>query len=210
MDVWPCEKAHKLLLQNSIMYRSSDISSCSVDEKYNSSSGMQTNIWGPAMWMSLHIVSFNYPVNPTKHQQQTYASWLVHTGQILPCKYCRENFEKNMTAAGWQWTDHATNLDVVMKNRNTFSFFVWKLHDNVNQMLQKQSPPFEEVRNMFESMRASCLTDDEKIKLEFESKELGCVRPLHKGKRGKCVISIVPSDQTQINSLKIDEQCMPK
>ena len=68
-----------------------------LEEKYGSSSGMQTNIWGPAMWMSIHVVSFNYPVKPTKEQMKHYATWLTSIGNVLPCKYCRDNFKNNMT-----------------------------------------------------------------------------------------------------------------
>lgn len=177
--------------------------------KYESSSGMQTNIWGPAMWMSIHIVSFNYPVQPTLEDKRHYSTWLVHIGTILPCKYCRENFTKNMAAAGWRWTRLEDNFDTVMRTRHMFSKFCYLLHDNVNQMLKKSSPPFEQVCEKIESMRASCLTEEEKKKMERESKELGCVRPLHKGARGKCVISIVPV-QREVEGFSIDKKCMPK
>lgn len=170
---------------------------------------MQTNIWGPAMWMSIHVVSFNYPVEPSIEQKKTYSKWLVNTGNILPCKYCRENFEKNMSAAGWRWNDTDANIRDIMKSRHTFSHFCWKLHNNVNEMLGKKSLEFETIRDMYESMRASCLTDEEKTKLELESKELGCIRPLHKGKRGKCVISIVPVSENA-KTLSVHHKCLPQ
>ena len=177
--------------------------------KYESSSGMQTNIWGPAMWMSIHVVSFNYPVNPTREDKQNYAAWLIHVGKILPCRYCRENFSKNMRATGWDWTRLDANFETIMKTRSSFSKFCYILHDNINQMLHKTSPPFEQVCEKIESMRASCLSEEEINNMEKESKELGCVRPLHKGARGKCVISIVPV-QEKVEGFSIDKKCMPR
>ena len=33
--------------------------------EYNSGDGMLTSIWGPSLWHYLHVISFNYPTNPT-------------------------------------------------------------------------------------------------------------------------------------------------
>ena len=37
---------------------------------YAAPDGMQTYAWGPAMWHSLHMISFNYPVEPTSQQKK--------------------------------------------------------------------------------------------------------------------------------------------
>ena len=37
---------------------------------YISGDGMQTNIWGPAMWHYLHTMSFNYPIEPTPENKK--------------------------------------------------------------------------------------------------------------------------------------------
>ena len=200
--IWPSLKSLENLQKIGTTKRKND-----SEEMYESGSGMQTNIWGPAMWMSIHVLSFNYPVKPTKEQMNDYATWLTSLGNILPCKYCRENFKENMTTSGWSWSNSLENETKILKSRNTFSHFCWRLHNNVNRMLGKTSPPFEEVRDRFESMRASCLSEKEKIDLKRESKELGCIRPLHKGERGKCVISIVPVKE-DIASFTIHEKCL--
>ena len=36
---------------------------------YSSSEGMLTSVWGPSLWHTLHTISFNYPVKPTKEQK---------------------------------------------------------------------------------------------------------------------------------------------
>ena len=33
---------------------------------YNSGDGMLTSVWGPSLWHYLHVMSFNYPINPTR------------------------------------------------------------------------------------------------------------------------------------------------
>ena len=37
---------------------------------YYSGDGMLTSVWGPALWHYLHVISFNYPVNPTNLQKK--------------------------------------------------------------------------------------------------------------------------------------------
>ena len=39
---------------------------------YYSGDGMLTTIWGPAMWHTLHTISFNYPVKPSCDDKKNY------------------------------------------------------------------------------------------------------------------------------------------
>ena len=38
----------------------------------NSNNGMLTTVWGPSLWHYLHILSFNFPLKPTKIQKQKH------------------------------------------------------------------------------------------------------------------------------------------
>jgi hypothetical protein len=40
--------------------------------KNNQNNGFMTSIWGPAIWHFLHIVSFNYPIEPTNKNKRDY------------------------------------------------------------------------------------------------------------------------------------------
>ena len=66
---------------------------------FNSNNGMSTTIWGPIIWSGLHITSFNYPVNPTASDKKNYKTWFLSYKNILPCVYCRGNFEKNLKSS---------------------------------------------------------------------------------------------------------------
>ena len=129
------------------------------EEDFASSDGMMTAVWGPALWMSMHTISFNYPVQPREQDKRTYARWLCSTGKVLPCGYCRRNFEKNLRAAGFFEKSPSP-----FENRESFSRLVWRLHDEVNKMLGKPpSPSYEEVRQQYESFRSRCLTKAEEV-----------------------------------------------
>ena len=63
---------------------------------YENDNGMLTTVWGPSLWHSIHTISFNYPVKPTKREQADYYKFIMSLEKVLPCRYCRENFSKNM------------------------------------------------------------------------------------------------------------------
>ena len=120
----------------------------SIFEKrdYESSNGMQSSIFGPPLWFSLHITSFNYPVKPTAEDKINYKTWLLSHRYTLPCGYCRKNFDNNIKKAGFN--------DSCMKNRETFSKFIYKLHNCINKMLGKNIEiSYEEVRDRYENFR---------------------------------------------------------
>ena len=45
---------------------------------YLSGDGMLTSVWGPSMWHFLHIMSFNYPINPTPEDKSNYRNFILN------------------------------------------------------------------------------------------------------------------------------------
>lgn len=120
---------------------------------YDSGDGMLTSVWGPGMWHFLHTMSFNYPIEPTPQQQQQYRTFIIGLQHILPCKYCRMNLRNNFKTFPLQLCH--------MKNRDTFSRYVYRLHEIVNKMLGKQSGlTYCDVRERYEHFRSRCTADD--------------------------------------------------
>ena len=39
---------------------------------------MLTSVWGPSLWHTLHTISFNYPVKPTKQQKKHYKTLIMN------------------------------------------------------------------------------------------------------------------------------------
>ena len=44
---------------------------------FYSGDGFLTSVWGPAIWHSLHIISFNYPVKPTNEEKNQYRNYVL-------------------------------------------------------------------------------------------------------------------------------------
>jgi hypothetical protein len=172
-------------------------------DDFNSGDGMITSSWGPAFWHILHMMSFNYPVNPTKEDKHQYKNFILNLRYVLPCKYCRMNLKNNFKILP------LTNE--CMKNRETFSRYIYNLHETVNKMLGKTSGlSYEDVRIRYENFRSRCTIEKPKLfnfrKLKTLKKEKGCTEPLY-GKKSKCVIKIVPQDSSD-KTFQMDEQCI--
>ena len=164
------------------------------EKDYNSNDGMITYIWGPSLWHVLHTISFNYPVNPTNKNKIDYYKYIKNLKNILPCKYCRDNLKKNFKILPLTKN--------VFNNRYSFSKYIYDLHELINKMLNKNSNlTYNEVRDRYENFRSRCIDNKNK------NIENGCVEPLYKGEKSKCILSIVPRDES-ISSFTIDKKCL--
>ena len=108
---------------------------------YYSGDGMLTTVWGPSMWHFLHTMSFNYPVQPTDDDKKHYRDFMLSLQYVLPCKYCRQNLTKNYKVFPLKASD--------MANRESFSRYVYKLHEMINKMLKKKSRSSFKIRTLF-------------------------------------------------------------
>jgi len=168
---------------------------------YKNGDGMLTAVWGPSLWHYLHIMSFNYPVEPTNQDKINYRQFILNLQNVLPCKYCRINLKNNFKA-------HPLKM-CHMKNRDSFSRYIFKLHEIINKMLNKNSNlKYCDVRERYEHFRSRCVLEKPKI-FKFnktKKKEKGCTEPLY-GKKAKCIIKIVPQEN-KCKTLQIDKKCL--
>lgn len=152
-------------------------------QHYNSGDGMLTTVWGPPTWHSLHTISFNYPVHPTCQDKTNYRNHILNLRFVLPCGKCRLNLCKNFK-----------KLPLTMKHmesRETFSKYVYDLHEVINKMLGKKSAlSYNDVRERYEHFRARCNTI-----IDIKNKENGCTEPIY-GEKSKCVLHIVPQKKS--------------
>ena len=169
-------------------------------EDYKSGDGMLTSVWGPSLWHSLHTISFNYPNEPTKIQKRSYMRFIKSLVNVLPCRYCRENLKKNFKVLPLTMSE--------MKNRETFSRYIYNLHELINTMLQKKSNlSYEDVRERYEHFRSRCNNKTKKLKTKKlkTKKEKGCTKSEY-GNKTKCVIRIVPFKSKE-ETFKISQKC---
>ena len=88
-------------------------------DKPNSTHGFLTSVWGPMMWSMLHMISLNYPVNPSYYQKQHYYQFVLSLTHVLPCRACRQNMIHTINDMGFSIEKH-------MENRDTFSQWIYE------------------------------------------------------------------------------------
>jgi hypothetical protein len=171
---------------------------------YISGDGMLVSVWGPAQWHFLHTMSFNYPVKPTPEDKRHYMDYVKNLQYVLPCKYCRINLTNNFKKKPLQMCD--------MARRETFSRYIYELHETVNKMLKKKSNlSYCDVRERYEHFRSRCTDEKPKVfnfkKTSGRNKtEKGCTEPLY-GKKSKCIINIVPQEDKS-KTFQMDKKCI--
>jgi len=149
------------------------------------------------MWYFLHTMSFNYPVEPTKEDKKNYMNFLKSLQYVLPCKSCRENYKKNIKSKETKLTMS------VMKNRESLSRWLNKLHNTINIQLGKNKEvKYEDSRDFYEQFRARC-TGPKK------GSHGGCNEPYHKNLKSKTILRIVPRDKKE-PTLDVDSRCLYK
>ena len=181
---------------------------------YESNDGMLVTVWGPSAWHFLHTISFNYPVHPTEDEKKHYMDFILNFENVLPCGKCRKNLVKNFKKLPLTLKE--------MESRNTFSKYVYDLHETVNKMLHKKSNlSYKQVQERYEHFRARCVKNKNnrtKKRVRFSKyvsildehmkKEKGCIVPLY-GEKSKCILQIVPQD-TDCETFQIDDKCIKK
>lgn len=167
---------------------------------------MLTGSWGPAIWHYLHMMSFNYPVDPTADDKNHYRDFILSLQYVLPCKYCRINLTNNFKKKPLQMC--------YMANRETFSRYVYELHETINRMLHKKSGlSYCDVRERYEHFRSRCTEENPNVfkfnrTLKNRKKETGCTEPLY-GKKSKCIINIVPHED-KAETFNMDKKCIKR
>ena len=150
----------------------------------NENNGLTVSTWGPVGWLYIHSVSFGYPVNPSQFDtdngnpigttENNYRMFFKYVGKTLPCKYCRESYDKFFE-----------EIPINLESRDSLTKWVWEMHNKVNNKLEKSysDSEFEIVRKKYESFRAKCSP-------ELNTK--GCTEPVDNEPKKICKIVIRP------------------
>ena len=177
----------------------------------NIDNGMMTKVWGPAGWLFLHCVAAGYPyvIDPDKpehiEKQNDYYRFFYYLGKVLPCKYCRNSYDKFFT-----------DLSPVNHLGSRKELFKWlyDVHNKVNDKLgvpDCERPTLGEVESNYEQFRAKCTPLTDKQRADIKGK--GCITPAN-GRPSRSVIKVVefkpdetsnPTNPNPLNFPKADD-----
>ena len=105
------------------------------------------NRWGPALWSSLHTITFEYPINPSDADKRNYQIFFHSLKNVLPCEQCRQHYTKMI--------DETQPIEPALKNRETLSRWLVTIHNMVNKRLGKPVVEYDFVKNKYESLKCS-------------------------------------------------------
>ena len=100
------------------------------------------HLWGPALWLFLHISSVNYNPGSSPEQAGQCADFIKNLPYMLPCNNCSEHAKKYIA-------DHEDELSRVCLSRDGLFRFYVDFHNYVNQRQGKRLFSYEEAWNMY-------------------------------------------------------------
>ena len=103
------------------------------------------NTWGPHFWETLHIISFNYPDNPTNAQKQAAWNFFNSLSFLLPCPVCCNHC-----------SDYISSNPPLVYNKQFLTKWVSDLHNSVNLRLGKPTWTFSQVQQKYGNLNTSC------------------------------------------------------
>jgi len=113
---------------------------------------MKNSQWGPAAWLFLHSVTFQYPENPTDQDKNNYKIFFDSLQNILPCPQCREHYQKNLK-------ENPMNLE----SRESLIKWVIDLHNAVNKKNSKKEYSYDEVNDLYQSTYNYSIKENESV-----------------------------------------------
>jgi hypothetical protein len=97
---------------------------------------MDPKVWGPFLWYILHIISFNYPINPSYADKRIYHDFYVNLKDLIPCSMCQKHYRQHL---------HSNPISPALDSRADLVKWVIQMHNLVNISLGKPTMTVDEV-----------------------------------------------------------------
>lgn len=111
---------------------------------------MDTRVWGPLLWKAMHIITFNYPEQPTYDDKQQMRQFFWYLALVLPCSACRQHFQ--------QVLKDTNPIENHLESRNDLTRWLVNVHNQVNQRLGKAILSYEQAVQLYERYRVGNCT----------------------------------------------------
>jgi hypothetical protein len=95
--------------------------------------GMSPSVWGPIFWNTMHIASMGYSATPSAAEQDAARAFYESLAYVIPCPICRSHYREFLQ-----------ETPVAVESRGALIYWVFSIHNRVNQRLGKAVVSFEE------------------------------------------------------------------
>lgn len=93
--------------------------------------GIDSNFWGPHLWIFLHSVAASYSDNPTFSDIKEMEDFVRNLAKIIPCSICKKHF-MSLINDGHKSTIRPFGI-TILKNRKSFFKWTYDIHNYVNK-----------------------------------------------------------------------------
>ena len=104
---------------------------------------MKPEVWGPQFWYILHIISFEYPLNPTEYDKRIYHDFYTSLKDVIPCEMCKKHYRNHI---------HKYPLTPHLDTRDTLIKWVIQVHNFVNASIGKPIMTIEQVMDVYANL----------------------------------------------------------
>lgn len=91
--------------------------------------GYNQNAWGEYVWIAEHVITANYPYNPTDEHKKAAIAHFRSLILLLPCEVCQKNFKRKLIIKPIE--DNVKSREILFK-------WIVDLHNEVNVSLGKK------------------------------------------------------------------------
>ena len=103
-----------------------------------------TELFGPPIWTSMHLIAHSYPTNPTHKDKENYKQFFQNLANVLPCIDCQNHFKMTLKK-------YPLDSDV-MKSRESLSKWCYTVHSFVNRNIPGKDytpPTLRDVKSLY-------------------------------------------------------------
>lgn len=105
---------------------------------------MLPEIWGAHLWFMLHLISFEYPENPTEYDKRVYHDFYTALKDVIPCEICKKHYRTHI---------HKHPLTPHLDRRSDLIQWVIDVHNVVNASLGKMVLTTQEVMAIYSKLK---------------------------------------------------------
>ena len=132
---------------------------------------MLPSIWGPHLWYVMHIISFEYPQQPSEYDKRIYHDFYTSLKDVIPCQDCRKHYREFITR--YPISPH-------LDSRGSLIKWVIQVHNFVNKSLGKEELSVAQVLNIYSTLTPQSpfikvnISDNRQSKEEKETNKIWC------------------------------------
>ena len=111
---------------------------------------MDSKIWGPYFWFTLHTITLSYPDKPTYENKRQFNDFFMVLQHIIPCDKCKKHYR-----------NHITNFPIstALDSKEHLVIWLFNLHNVVNKDLGKKEFLFSEFQEKYRRIYAPTIPE---------------------------------------------------